>query len=80
MQLNYLIFTTFKIFFLDVSVSPLCYRCYLCKKLLTKETERRIPCIPGKINVDQHGNIIYIHIRYSGNKIQLFKCELLVYL
>ncbi|KAM5227380.1 SANT and BTB domain regulator of class switch recombination isoform 3-T3 [Ctenodactylus gundi] len=39
------------------------YRCYLCKKLLTKETERRIPCIPGKINVDQHGNIIYIHIR-----------------
>lgn len=39
------------------------YRCYLCKKLLTKETERRISCIPGKINVDQHGNIIYIHIR-----------------
>ncbi|KAG8512299.1 hypothetical protein J0S82_008857, partial [Galemys pyrenaicus] len=38
------------------------YRCCLCKKLLTKETERRIPCIPGKINVDQHGNIIYIHI------------------
>ncbi|XP_017656455.1 uncharacterized protein KIAA1841 homolog isoform X3 [Nannospalax galili] len=39
------------------------YRCCLCKKLLTKETERRIPCIPGKINVDRHGNIIYVHIR-----------------
>ncbi|XP_031198795.1 uncharacterized protein KIAA1841 homolog isoform X2 [Mastomys coucha] len=39
------------------------YRCCLCKKLLTRETERRIPCIPGKINVDRHGNIIYIHIR-----------------
>ncbi|XP_047379177.1 SANT and BTB domain regulator of class switch recombination isoform X3 [Sciurus carolinensis] len=39
------------------------YRCCLCKKLLTKETERRISCVPGKINVDQHGNIIYIHIR-----------------
>ncbi|XP_054978446.1 SANT and BTB domain regulator of class switch recombination isoform X1 [Sorex araneus] len=39
------------------------YRCYLCKKLLTKETERKIPCIPGKFNVDRHGNIIYIHIR-----------------
>ncbi|EHB15555.1 hypothetical protein GW7_01332 [Heterocephalus glaber] len=38
-------------------------RCCLCKKLLTKETERRISCIPGKINVDRHGNIIYIHIR-----------------
>ncbi|XP_008842702.1 uncharacterized protein KIAA1841 homolog isoform X2 [Nannospalax galili] len=38
-------------------------RCCLCKKLLTKETERRIPCIPGKINVDRHGNIIYVHIR-----------------
>nr|XP_056708726.1 SANT and BTB domain regulator of class switch recombination isoform X2 [Euleptes europaea] len=39
------------------------YRCCLCKKLLIKETERRIPCVPGKINVDQHGNIIYVHIR-----------------
>ncbi|XP_038252588.1 uncharacterized protein KIAA1841 homolog isoform X3 [Dermochelys coriacea] len=39
------------------------YRCCLCKKLLTKETERRIPCVPGKINIDQHGNIIYVHIR-----------------
>ncbi|KAM6465601.1 SANT and BTB domain regulator of class switch recombination isoform 3-T3 [Liasis olivaceus] len=39
------------------------YRCYLCKKLLIKDTERKIPCIPGKINVDQYGNIIYIHIR-----------------
>ncbi|XP_054584213.1 SANT and BTB domain regulator of class switch recombination [Eptesicus fuscus] len=39
------------------------YRCCLCKKLLTKETERRISCIPGKINVDRHGNIVYIHIR-----------------
>ncbi|XP_053102917.1 SANT and BTB domain regulator of class switch recombination isoform X3 [Hemicordylus capensis] len=39
------------------------YRCCLCKKLLIKDTERRIPCIPGKVNVDQHGNIIYVHIR-----------------
>ncbi|XP_071457712.1 SANT and BTB domain regulator of class switch recombination isoform X4 [Marmota flaviventris] len=39
------------------------YRCCLCKKLLTKETERRISCVPGKINVDRHGNIIYVHIR-----------------
>ncbi|XP_054678495.1 SANT and BTB domain regulator of class switch recombination isoform X1 [Grus americana] len=38
-------------------------RCCLCKKLLTKETERRIPCVPGKINIDQHGNIVYVHIR-----------------
>ncbi|XP_050828924.1 SANT and BTB domain regulator of class switch recombination isoform X2 [Serinus canaria] len=39
------------------------YRCCLCKKLLTRETERRIPCVPGKINIDQHGNIVYVHIR-----------------
>ncbi|KAM6083548.1 SANT and BTB domain regulator of class switch recombination isoform 1-T1 [Chlamydotis macqueenii] len=39
------------------------YRCCLCKKLLTKETERKIPCVPGKINIDQHGNIVYVHIR-----------------
>ncbi|XP_032622629.1 SANT and BTB domain regulator of class switch recombination isoform X1 [Chelonoidis abingdonii] len=39
------------------------YRCCLCKKLLTKETERRVSCVPGKINIDQHGNIIYVHKR-----------------
>ncbi|XP_010212719.1 PREDICTED: uncharacterized protein KIAA1841 homolog [Tinamus guttatus] len=39
------------------------YRCCLCKKLLTKETQRRIPCVPGKINIDQHGDIVYVHIR-----------------
>lgn len=69
-------FTTFKIFSYVVSFF-VCYRCFLCKKLLTKETERRIPCIPGKINVDRHGNIVYIHIRCSENEIQLLKCELL---
>ncbi|XP_078505421.1 SANT and BTB domain regulator of class switch recombination isoform X2 [Lissotriton helveticus] len=39
------------------------YRCCLCKKLLTKENEQRIPCLPGKININQHGNIVYHHIR-----------------
>ncbi|XP_049640693.1 SANT and BTB domain regulator of class switch recombination isoform X1 [Suncus etruscus] len=39
------------------------YRCCICKKLLTKETEKKISCVPGKFNVDRHGSIIYIHIR-----------------
>ncbi|XP_029107063.1 uncharacterized protein KIAA1841 homolog isoform X1 [Scleropages formosus] len=39
------------------------YRCSLCSKLLTKETERRIPCVPGKINIDPRGNIVYSHAR-----------------
>ncbi|KAM4693720.1 SANT and BTB domain regulator of class switch recombination isoform 2-T2 [Discoglossus pictus] len=39
------------------------YRCCLCKKLLTKEAEQKITCLPGKINIDQHGNIVYFHIR-----------------
>ncbi|XP_064411750.1 SANT and BTB domain regulator of class switch recombination [Latimeria chalumnae] len=39
------------------------YRCSLCKKLLAKETEQKIPCVPGRINVDQHGSIVYLHIR-----------------
>ncbi|XP_038607078.1 uncharacterized protein KIAA1841 homolog isoform X2 [Tachyglossus aculeatus] len=57
------------------------YKCCLCKKLLTKETERRIPCVPGKINIDQHGNIVYIHLRdktwevheYLGNLYEELK-------
>ncbi|XP_072907169.1 SANT and BTB domain regulator of class switch recombination isoform X2 [Hemitrygon akajei] len=39
------------------------YRCSLCKKLLTKETEKMLPCLPVKINIDLHGNIIYLHNR-----------------
>lgn len=38
-------------------------RCGLCLKLLTKDTERKISCVPGKINVDWRGDIIYTHIR-----------------
>ncbi|XP_033859660.1 SANT and BTB domain regulator of class switch recombination [Acipenser ruthenus] len=39
------------------------YRCSVCNKLLTKETEKKVSCVPGKINIDMHGNIIYNHIR-----------------
>ncbi|KAJ8402676.1 hypothetical protein AAFF_G00363480 [Aldrovandia affinis] len=42
------------------------YRCSLCNKLLTKETERTISCIPGKINIDPHGSIIYTHSRHKS--------------
>ncbi|XP_056423644.1 SANT and BTB domain regulator of class switch recombination-like isoform X1 [Hyla sarda] len=39
------------------------YRCCLCKKLLTKDVEQKTACLPGKINIDQYGNIVYFHIR-----------------
>ncbi|CAG10202.1 unnamed protein product, partial [Tetraodon nigroviridis] len=39
------------------------YRCALCLKLLTKDTEKKISCVPGKINVDSRGEIIYTHNR-----------------
>ncbi|XP_051503147.1 SANT and BTB domain regulator of class switch recombination isoform X1 [Myxocyprinus asiaticus] len=42
------------------------YRCGLCLKLLTKETERKIPCVPNKINIDTRGNIIFSHTRHKA--------------
>ncbi|XP_041645797.1 uncharacterized protein KIAA1841 isoform X2 [Cheilinus undulatus] len=39
------------------------YRCGLCLKLLTRDTERKISCVPGKINIDARGEIIYTHTR-----------------
>uniref|UniRef100_A0A3B3UMG5 SANT and BTB domain regulator of CSR n=1 Tax=Poecilia latipinna TaxID=48699 RepID=A0A3B3UMG5_9TELE len=42
------------------------YRCSLCLKLLTKDTERKISCVPGKINVDVRGQIIYTHTRQKS--------------
>ncbi|XP_032881040.1 uncharacterized protein KIAA1841 homolog isoform X4 [Amblyraja radiata] len=42
------------------------YRCSLCKKVLTKETEKMFPCLPVKIRIDLRGNIIYLH-NSNGN-------------
>ncbi|CAN9499579.1 unnamed protein product [Ophioblennius macclurei] len=42
------------------------YRCGLCLKLLTKDTERKISCLPGKINIDARGEIIYTHARQKS--------------
>ncbi|XP_072546219.1 SANT and BTB domain regulator of class switch recombination isoform X2 [Salminus brasiliensis] len=42
------------------------YRCGLCLKLLTKDTERKISCVPGKINIDPRGNIVYTHSRHKS--------------
>lgn len=41
------------------------HRCGLCLKLLTKDTERSISCVPGKINVDARGEIVYTHSRFQ---------------
>lgn len=53
----------------EMSVCPFCCvfigRCALCLKLLTKDTEKKISCVPGKINVDSRGEIIYTHTRYD---------------
>ncbi|KAL7861611.1 hypothetical protein SRHO_G00130520 [Serrasalmus rhombeus] len=48
------------------------YRCGLCLKLLTKDTERKISCIPGKININSRGNIVYTHSRHKGWDIHDF--------
>ncbi|KAK0139313.1 hypothetical protein N1851_024050 [Merluccius polli] len=42
------------------------YRCGLCHKLLTKDTERRISCVPGKIHIDAKGEIAYSHTRQKS--------------
>ncbi|XP_058507014.1 SANT and BTB domain regulator of class switch recombination isoform X2 [Solea solea] len=42
------------------------YRCGLCLKMLTRDTERKISCVPGKINIDAHGDIIYTHSRQKS--------------
>ncbi|XP_034537375.1 uncharacterized protein KIAA1841 homolog isoform X2 [Notolabrus celidotus] len=42
------------------------YRCGLCLKVLTRETERKISCVPGKINIDAQGEIVYTHTRQKS--------------
>uniref|UniRef100_A0A9J7XLW6 SANT and BTB domain regulator of CSR n=2 Tax=Cyprinus carpio TaxID=7962 RepID=A0A9J7XLW6_CYPCA len=48
------------------------YRCGLCLKLLTKETERKIPCVPNKINIDVRGNIVFTHTRHKAWEVHEF--------
>uniref|UniRef100_A0A8C6WJM2 Si:ch211-189k9.2 n=1 Tax=Neogobius melanostomus TaxID=47308 RepID=A0A8C6WJM2_9GOBI len=52
------------------------YRCGLCLKLLTKDTERKISCVPGKINVNQRGDIIYTHTRQKSWDVHEFLSDL----
>lgn len=52
------------------------YRCGLCLKLLTKVTERKISCVPGKINVDQRGDIIYTHVRQKNWDVHEFLSDI----
>ncbi|XP_042290344.1 uncharacterized protein KIAA1841 homolog isoform X1 [Thunnus maccoyii] len=42
------------------------YRCGLCLKMLTKDTENKISCVAGKINIDARGEIIYTHPRQKN--------------
>lgn len=52
------------------------YRCGLCLKLLTKDTERKILCVPGKINVDSRGDIIYTHVRQKSWDVHEYLSDL----
>ncbi|XP_051937020.1 SANT and BTB domain regulator of class switch recombination isoform X1 [Hippocampus zosterae] len=42
------------------------YRCGLCLKMLTEGTQRKISCVPGNINIDSHGEIVYTHSRQKN--------------
>ncbi|XP_061546602.1 SANT and BTB domain regulator of class switch recombination isoform X4 [Phycodurus eques] len=42
------------------------YRCGLCLKMLTEDTQRKISCVAGKINIDSHGEIVYTHSRQKN--------------
>uniref|UniRef100_A0A1A8IUQ0 KIAA1841 n=1 Tax=Nothobranchius kuhntae TaxID=321403 RepID=A0A1A8IUQ0_NOTKU len=42
------------------------YRCGLCLKLLTRDTERKISCVPGKISIDAQGEVIFTHTRQKS--------------
>ncbi|XP_045570123.1 SANT and BTB domain regulator of class switch recombination isoform X2 [Salmo salar] len=52
------------------------YRCGLCLKLLTKDTERKISCIPGKININPRGDITYTHSRQKRWEVHDYMTEL----
>ncbi|KAG7274232.1 hypothetical protein CRUP_007669, partial [Coryphaenoides rupestris] len=52
------------------------YRCGLCHKLLTRDTERRISCVPGKINIDSQGEIAYSHTRQKSWEVHEFLSSL----
>uniref|UniRef100_S4RH33 SANT and BTB domain-containing protein n=1 Tax=Petromyzon marinus TaxID=7757 RepID=S4RH33_PETMA len=42
------------------------YRCRLCRRLLTKDTQSKLPCVRSQMLIDHHGEILYRHVRESG--------------
>ncbi|XP_038060834.1 uncharacterized protein KIAA1841 homolog isoform X2 [Patiria miniata] len=39
------------------------YRCQHCKRLLTKELQSKLKCIPTRMSIDRQGNVVYHHQR-----------------
>ncbi|XP_024916417.1 uncharacterized protein KIAA1841 homolog isoform X2 [Cynoglossus semilaevis] len=42
------------------------YRCGQCLKLLTRDTERNVPCVPGQMDIDARGQIVFSHSRQKN--------------
>ncbi|XP_049591795.1 SANT and BTB domain regulator of class switch recombination isoform X2 [Syngnathus scovelli] len=42
------------------------YRCGLCLKMVTKDTQKKTSCVPEKINIDAHGEIVYAHSKQKN--------------
>ncbi|XP_078452580.1 SANT and BTB domain regulator of class switch recombination isoform X2 [Lampetra fluviatilis] len=42
------------------------YRCRLCRRLLTKDTQSKLPCVRSQMLIDRHGEILYRHVRERG--------------
>ncbi|XP_060598955.1 SANT and BTB domain regulator of class switch recombination-like isoform X3 [Ruditapes philippinarum] len=39
------------------------FRCSICKKMLTRNLERKVKCMPSRMTIDKRGQLTFCHIR-----------------
>lgn len=52
------------------------FRCSVCKKLLTKNLERKVKCMPSRMTVDKRGQLTFCHVRDTTFDINQYLIDL----
>lgn len=52
------------------------FRCSVCKKMLTRNLERRVTCMPSRVTVDKRGQLTYCHVRDTTFDVNQYLIDL----
>ncbi|KAL4223524.1 hypothetical protein ACF0H5_016995 [Mactra antiquata] len=52
------------------------FRCSICKKMLTRNLERKVKCMPSRMTVDKRGQLTFCHVRDTSFDVNQYLIDL----